>query len=250
MRQSILSEINENSQLNKKQLAVLVDPDKFKTNEIISAALDARIDYFFAGGSLLTNGDLDETLKELRATGIPVILFPGSIMQINKNADAILLLSLISGRNPEMLIGNHVLAAPSLKASGLELMPTGYILVESGRSTTVSYMSNTTPIPYDKEDIAVCTAMAGEMLGLKLIYMDAGSGAEKPVSESMISAVKENISVPLIVGGGIRSGEAAYLSCKAGADIVVIGNAFEKDPSLLKNVSEAIRSLNVSQAIK
>lgn len=250
MTKSIYSNIISKSQGKVKQLAVLIDPDKFNPEEIISEAVRSNIDYFFVGGSLLTNGDFEETVVELKKTGIPVVLFPGSVMQINKKADALLLLSLISGRNPEMLIGNHVLAAPALKKSGLEILSTGYMLVESGRSTTVSYMSNTTPIPSDKDDIAACTAMAGEMLGLKLIYMDAGSGAEKPVAEKMIRKVKESISLPLIVGGGIKSGEAAYGSCKAGADIIVIGNAFEQAPSLLKDISRAIKSLNDSSVIK
>ncbi len=131
--------------------------------------------------------------------------FPGVSLQLNEKADAVLLLSLISGRNPDLLIGKHVIAAPYLKNSSLEILPTGYMLIESGPITTAQYISNTIPIPRLKDDIAICTAMAGEMLGLRLIYMDAGSGAEMPVSASMISKVKENISIPLIVGGGIRT---------------------------------------------
>jgi putative glycerol-1-phosphate prenyltransferase len=150
------------------------------------------------------------------------------------------LLSLISGRNPELLIGKHVVAAPLLKASGLEILSTGYMLIESGKQTSASYMSNTNPIPYEKDDIAACTAMAGEQLGLRLIYMDAGSGAQHPVSKSMITKVSNNISIPLIIGGGINTTEKALSACESGADIIVVGNAIEKDAALLDSISETI----------
>ena len=165
-------------------------------------------------------------------------------MQVNKDADGILFLSLISGRNPDMLIGNQVISAPILKNSNLEILPTGYILIDSGKPTTVSYMSNTTPIPHDKKDVALCTAMAGEMLGLKLIFMDGGSGATNPISESMIQMVSEGINIPLIVGGGINSAEKALANCKAGADIIVVGNCIEKNPSLLEKIAETISKYN------
>jgi putative glycerol-1-phosphate prenyltransferase len=155
---------------------------------------------------------------------------------------------LISGRNPEYLIGQHVIAAPLLKQSNLEILSTGYMLVDSGQQTTVSYISNTTPIPNDKADIAVCTAMAGEMLGQKLIYLDGGSGAMYPVSPKMIQKVSKNISLPLIVGGGINSPEKATEALEAGADIIVIGNAFEKNPALLSEIAEAVHSFNLSIA--
>jgi putative glycerol-1-phosphate prenyltransferase len=153
-----------------------------------------------------------------------------------------LYLSLISGRNPELLIGQHVISAPFVKKSGLEIMPTGYMVVDGGAPTTVSYISNAAPIPSNKHEIAMCTAMAGEMLGMKLIYMDAGSGAQTPISEAMISAVAGSINIPLIVGGGITDPEKAYLNCKAGANMIVIGNAIEKDPSLIKEMSAAIHA--------
>jgi putative glycerol-1-phosphate prenyltransferase len=178
----------------------------------------------------------------LKESGIPVIIFPGNAMQINQHADALLFLSLISGRNPEMLIGRHVLAAPLLKKSLLEVIPTGYMLIDSGAPTSVSYMSGTVPIPHDKNDIASCTAMAGEMLGLKLIYLDAGSGARYPVSPSMIAAVKKSVKIPLITGGGIRTPEKAYELCGAGSDMIVIGNVLEKDSSLLAEFSSAVHS--------
>ena len=172
-------------------------------------------------------------------------MFPGSPSQISKHADALLYLSLISGRNADLLIGQHVISAPFVKKSGLEIISTGYMVIDGGAPTTVSYISNATPIPADKADIALCTAMAGEMLGKKIIYMDAGSGAKKAISEEMISSVASNIDVPLIVGGGIRDAEKAYLNCKAGADVIVIGNAIEKDPSLIKEMAAAIHSVPV-----
>jgi len=175
---------------NKKQLAVLIDPDKYSSKSLIDAVVVARkamVSYFLVGGSLLERDNLDETIRVIKDNcEIPVIIFPGDVLQINDKADAILLLSLISGRNPELLIGKHVVAAPYLKESGLEILPTGYMLIDSGRPTTASYMSNSLPIPANKDGIAVSTAMAGEMLGLKLIYMDGGSGALNPISVSMI----------------------------------------------------------------
>lgn len=230
----------------RKSFAVLIDPDKYDVkglNLVISSARESSVDFILVGGSLLTNDHLDDTLKTIKdQTDIPVILFPGSILQINEKADALLLLSLISGRNPDLLIGKHVIAAPYLKNSSLEILPTGYMLIESGPITTAQYISNTIPIPRLKDDIAICTAMAGEMLGLRLIYMDAGSGAKWPVSPSMIKKVKDNISIPLIVGGGIRTPEQAIVSCKAGADMIVVGNAIEKDYSCLKEIAHAIHS--------
>ena len=165
-------------------------------------------------------------------------------MHIDGSADAVLFLSLISGRNPELLIGQQVIAAPILKRSNLEILPTGYILIDSDNKTTVSYMSNTVPIPADKYSVAVCTAMAGEMLGLKLIYMDAGSGARYPISSRMIASVRRSIDIPLIIGGGIDSAEKALASLKAGADMLVVGNGIEENPNLLIEVSDAINNLN------
>lgn len=230
-----------------KQFAILVDPeqcDKKTLGVVISLASSCSVDYILVGGSLLVKDHLDECIQLIKSeTGLPVILFPGSEMQVNGKADAILLLSLISGRNPELLIGKHVAAAPYLKESGLEIIPTGYMLIESGNSTTALYMSNTNPIPREKDDIAVCTAMAGEMLGLKMIYMDAGSGAALPVPTSMISSVKKQLSIPLIVGGGISTPEAAVESCQAGADIIVVGTAIEKDPGMISEISQAVKSV-------
>lgn len=241
----ILESIISSSKNGKKQLAVLVDPDKAddkRLHELSALAAKNTIDYFFVGGSLLVNNGLDNCIKILKAnSGIPVILFPGNTLQMSYRADAILFLSLISGRNPEMLIGRHVIAAPYLKLSNIEVIGTGYMLIESGKPTAVSYMSNSDPIPADKNDIAMCTAMAGEMLGLKLIYMDAGSGAINCISESMIGHVRQSISIPLIVGGGITTPKLASKAAIAGADIVVIGNGAEKKPSIINEISTAIK---------
>lgn len=231
----------------RKLFGVLIDPDKYEEEMIASTsknAASANVDFFLVGGSLITNNHLDKCITIIKENcKIPVILFPGSVMQIHSKADAILLLSLISGRNPDLLIGKHVIAAPYLKESGLEILPTGYMLIESGKATTALYISNTTPIPRDKEDIAACTALAGEMLGLKLTYLDAGSGAEHPVPQSMITRVRNNIASPIIVGGGIKTPEAAVRACKAGADMVVVGNAIEKEKNLILELAESIHSV-------
>jgi len=243
MLYKLYTSIIEKKRAKKKQFAVLIDPDKISAHTVKIAALSG-VDYFFVGGSLVISNTLNKCIEMIKnETTIPVVLFPGSILQINKKADALLLLSLISGRNPDLLIGKHVIAAPTLKASKLELISTGYMLIESGKQTTASYISNTPPIPSDKTEIAMCTAMAGEMLGLKTIYMDAGSGALNAISTAMIEKVANNISIPLIVGGGIKTVEQAIATAKAGADVVVIGNAIENDKTLIASVSDAIHNL-------
>jgi putative glycerol-1-phosphate prenyltransferase len=245
MKKDVYNIILKSKSSGKKLFAVLVDPDKFDAAEVIERSKKASVDLIMVGGSILSNGNFESCIQTLKkSTKIPVIIFPGNNLQISKNADAILLLSLISGRNPELLIGKHVIAAPLLKASKLEILPTGYMLIESGKQTAALYMSNTNPIPYEKDDIASCTALAGEMLGLKLIYMDAGSGALKPVTASMIKKVSSILSVPLIVGGGINSVEKTVNACKAGADIIVVGNAIENDPSLIGAISKTVHSFN------
>jgi len=232
----------------QKKLAVLIDPDQVNLgnmDKLIQLASEASVDYFFIGGSLIVNNMLDHCLKSIKERcNIPMLLFPGNSFQLSYKADGILFLSLISGRNPELLIGNHVIAAPFLKLSPLEIISTGYMLIDGGTPTTVSYMSNTNPIPANKSDIAVCTALAGEMLGMKQIYMDAGSGSQNPVPTEMIQSVSETINIPLIIGGGIRTPEKAYENAKAGADVIVIGNAFEKNPELVVEISSALKSIN------
>lgn len=230
----------------EKKFAVLVDPDKMRLNNMdrtLQSSIDAGVDYFFIGGSLVVNDMLDHCLQTIReACDIPLILFPGNSFQLSYRADAILFLSLISGRNPELLIGKHVVTAPFLKISPLEIISTGYMLIDGGVPTTVTYMSNTNPIPRDKDDIAACTAIAGEMLGLKLMFLDAGSGARQPVSAEMIESVSGAITIPLIVGGGISSPEKARANVEAGADLIVVGNAIEKDPSLIEDIAHAVHS--------
>lgn len=246
MKQVLYQQLAERKRSGRKSFTVLIDPDKVDGNSIeqlVTLSLDAKVDYFFVGGSLVISSHLDECIQQIKAAcDIPVILFPGSPSQVSKYADALLYLSLISGRNPELLIGQHVISAPFVKKSGLEIMPTGYMVIDGGAPTTVSYISNATPIPADKNEIAMCTAMAGEMLGMKLIYMDAGSGAKRPINETMIEKVARHIEAPLIIGGGITDPEKAYRNCKAGADVIVVGNAIEKDSSLIKEMSAAIHS--------
>lgn len=240
--QPIYQTLLSNKTYGKRSFAVLIDPDKAGLDQLphlTDLAVGAGVDFFFVGGSLLMHDKLEYCLDFLkRNSPIPTVIFPGSPLQISKNADALLLLSLISGRNPELLIGQHVIAAPYLKAAGIEVISTGYILVESGKATTVSYMSNSMPVPADKPDIAACTAMAGEMLGLKLIYLDAGSGAQRSIPAEMIRQVRLSIEVPLIVGGGLRTPEDVLEKYRAGADVIVVGNALEKDPGLLREMAQ------------
>ncbi|HMU45133.1 MAG TPA: geranylgeranylglyceryl/heptaprenylglyceryl phosphate synthase [Chitinophagaceae bacterium] len=249
MKSTIYSALAEKKQQGKKSFAVLIDPDKVNKSvldEVVDLSVTAKVDYLLVGGSLVISNHLDECVQHIKGLcNIPVILFPGSPTQVSKYADALLYLSLISGRNPELLIGQHVVSAPFIRQSGLEIMPTGYIVIDGGAPTTVSYISNATPVPADKNEIAMCTAMAGEMLGMKLIYMDSGSGAKRPISEGMIKAVADQIEAPLIVGGGIIEPEKAYLNCKAGADVIVVGNAIEKDPSLIREMASAVHSIPV-----
>jgi putative glycerol-1-phosphate prenyltransferase len=246
MKHSLYNKIKDRKSAGKKSFAVLIDPDKVNVatiEQLVSLALDAAIDYFFVGGSLVISNNLDECIRQIKVScPIPVVIFPGSHSQISRYADALLYLSLISGRNPELLIGQHVISAPAVKQSGLEIMPTGYMVVDGGAPTTVSYISNASPLPSDKSEIAMCTAMAGEMLGMNLIFMDAGSGARNPVPNAMIEKVSSHIEAPLIIGGGIKTPEKAYANCRSGADIIVVGNAIEKDASLIKEMSDAIHS--------
>src|SRR3984957_16496551 len=249
MNQFIYESLLAGKRKGQRSFAVLVDPDNVnvkKIEELTSLAVTAGVDYLFVGGSLVISNHLDEGVQHIRANcSIPVILFPGTPSQVSRYADGLLYLSLISGRNPELLIGAHVISAPAVRKSGLEIIPTGYMVIDGGAPTTVSYISNASPIPADKNEIAMCTAMAGEQLGMQLIYMDAGSGAKRAIPESMIHKVAQSIAVPLIVGGGIIEPEKAYLNCKAGADVIVVGNAIEKDASLIKEMAAAVHSVPV-----
>ena len=220
----------------KKSIALLLDPDKAKGDSlrnILSIAKKSNTDYILAGGSLTFNSidNLIDNIREL--CSIPVILFPGNLLQLTHNADIIMLLSLISGRNPELLIGNHVIAAPHLKDVIEKLISVGYILISCGSKTSVEYISQTEAIPSDKPEIVVATALAGEMLGLRMIYLEAGSGASSYVPISIIKAVRENISIPLAVGGGIKNKKEVEDIFNAGANLIILGNGCEKNPELL-----------------
>ncbi len=226
-----------------KKFGLLIDPENHNNEQlrkIINQTNSAGVDYIFLGGSLLTK-PIEPSVKTIKNnTSIPLILFPGNLMQISNQADGILLLSMISGRNPDLLIGNHVLAAKRLKESELEIIPTGYILVEGGNRTAVEYISNTKPIPADQIEIIVSTAIAGELLGHKLIYLETGSGASNSLSSNIVREVKKQISIPLVVGGGIKEPSDVKRISEAGADIVIVGNAIEKDPNMLKNMVKAL----------
>lgn len=236
-----------------KSFAVLIDPDKVTTGaleDICGLAKASNVDYLFVGGSLVITDHLDDCIKTIKANcNIPVILFPGSPSQLSTYADGLLYLSLISGRNAELLIGQHVVSAPFVKKSGLEIISTGYMVVDGGAPTTVSYISHASPLPSNKPDIALCTALAGEMLGMKVIYMDAGSGAKQPIPTNMIAKVAKHITIPLIIGGGITTPQKAIENCEAGADIIVIGNVLEKDISLMDALAKAIHSCSRVQVI-
>lgn len=249
MKKSIYESLLAKKKKGQRSFAVLIDPDNVneaKIDELTHLTVSAGVDYLLVGGSLVISNHLDEVVQRIRRNcSIPVILFPGTPSQVSRYADGLLYLSLISGRNPELLIGQHVISAPAVRKSGLEIISTGYMVIDGGAPTTVSYISNATPIPADKNEIALCTAMAGEMLGMKLIYMDAGSGARVPIREEMITAVASHVEVPLVIGGGIRDPEKAYRNCKAGADIIVVGNAIEKDPTLIREMAAAIHSVPV-----
>ena len=233
---------------NHKGVAVLIDPDKMKEESRIKAIAEliqhAEVSAVFIGGSLMVSDHFQQCVKWAKKhIKAPLVIFPGSPEQISEQADALLLLSLISGRNPELLIGNHVQAAPRLVKSQLEIISTGYMLIDCGKSTTASYISQTYPIPYNKPEIAAVTAIAGEMIGMKCMYLDGGSGAEIPVSPAMIQAVRQAVATPVIVGGGIRHEDQAREAFMAGADLVVVGTAIEENPEMLFALSNASLSL-------
>ncbi len=240
MGTKIANFILSNKRNGQKMLAVLIDPDKAQASHLKNLLRPeniSKIDLLFIGGSVLTSGNIHQTIESVKSLcDIPRVIFPGSPDQISSAADAILLLTLISGRNPELLIGKHVESALRLKQSNLEILPTGYILIDGGAPTTVSYISGTTPIPANKPGLAAMTALAGEQLGLGIIYMDAGSGAKNPIPAQMITSVREHTNQPIVVGGGIRTMEGIHAAWNAGADIVVIGNRLEEDPGFLQNL--------------
>jgi len=250
--QKILAQLRSLKARAQSGFAVLADPDKIAPADMQYLARlcnDAQVDYLLMGGSLLMVHQMELCIQRFKTeSDIPVILFPGSPAQVTPYADALLYLSLISGRNADLLIGQHVASAPQVKASGLEVLSTGYMIIDGGTQTTVSYMSGTMPIPADKPEIALCTAWAGEMQGKHLIYMDAGSGARRPISTEMIQKVSSHIEVPLIVGGGILTPDKVYDNCKAGANLIVVGNAIERDPLLIRDMAQATRTATAEKA--
>lgn len=236
MNKSLLNYIQNASKKGEKLLAILLDPDKSTTNEIPSILKrieKLNANFIFVGGSLVEDGLTEIFVKKLKEnTEIPVILFPGDYSQVTNYADGLLFLTLLSGRNPEYLIEQQIKSVPFLKNSTLEIIPTGYILIDGGTNSSVLKVSKTIPIPQENIELAVATAVAGMYKGKQLIYLEAGSGAKQAVNSQLISAVKKNISIPLIVGGGIKSKEQLNNAFKNGADMVVIGTAFENNIDL------------------
>jgi len=225
---------------NRKIFALLIDPENQNEERLIrllEIASKSKVDLILVGGSL-TSRPIDEVIITVKLyASCPVVLFPGNLLQLSGKADGILLLSLLSGRNPEYLIGNHVLASRFLKRSGIEIIPTGYLLIDGHHLSSVEYVSNTRPIPSEKTDIIVATALAGEQLGLRLIYLEAGSGADIRIREEIVSQVRDTIAIPLIVGGGIKTPEDIRLLYRAGANAVVVGSAVEKDYTILPSLA-------------
>ena len=229
---------------------VLVDPDKLERGQLPRFAemcREASVDAIFVGGSLCTRDvDIDSYIGELKAhAGLPVVGFPGSVNQVSRHLDAVLFLSIVSSRNPEYLFGQHIHAAPLIRRLGIEPISTGYMLVESGLTTTAQYVSNSMPLPRSKPDVAVATALAAEMMGMKLLFADGGSGALDSVPEEMIAAITDVCTAPLVVGGGLRSPMDVARRVEAGADFIVVGNAFEARPdtSFVAEMAAAAHSL-------
>ena len=232
---------------------ILIDPDKISQEKLpvfVKHCEKSGVDGFLLGGSLMMDDHFEDFISNVKKhSSLPAIIFPGGVNQVSPLADALLYLSVISGRNPEHLIGKHVLAAPFIKQAGIEPISTGYILVESGTITTVQYISGSQPIPRDKPEIAAATALAAEYLGMKLIYLEAGSGAQKSVPNEMVKAVAGYCSVPLIVGGGIRTASEAGEKVKHGAKIIVTGNFFE-DENNWDQVKEFAEAVHVKAPVK
>ena len=244
---SVLKYILAKKTKGEKMLAVLLDPDSYqdpkKLIEAVTLCEINGIDLIFVGGSLVTSDQFEEFITEVKEyTSIPVVIFPGDNSQLSGNADALLLLSLISGRNPEYLIGQHVRASMKIKKLNIETIPTGYMLIDGNSNTSVSYISQTIPIPRDKNDIAISTALAAEQLGMQLIYMDCGSGAQLTVKNEMLTELQKHITVPIVIGGGVRDLNKLKSLFDSGADIVVIGNIFEKKPGEIEEFGKLTKT--------
>lgn len=249
MEKKIGEKIKSITASGRKGIAWLIDPDDLdgKLPEKLRVAEKLLIDLIFVGGSIIQEDKVDELIDliKLHCPKIPVVLFPGNAVQFSPKADAILFLSLISGRNPDLLIGQHVTVAPLLEKSQIEVLPTGYMLIDGGEKTSVHYMSQTIPLPNHHPELAVATALAGQFLGLQYFYLDAGSGAPSPVNPSLIKAVKKKIKAPLLVGGGLNSVEKIKSAYLAGADLIVIGNGAEKSTDLLQEAAEFLNSIRI-----
>ncbi len=245
---SVFSQLN--SVIDEKGAAyvVLIDPDRKNENLLesrVESANESGVDALFVGGSLMMDRKCKERVKRIKdVSNIPVIFFPGGVGQLNAYYDAMLFMSVISGRNPHYLIGEQAIAAPIVKDIGMETIPTGYILMDGGAGSTVEFMSGTRPIPMNRSDIAVAHALAGQYLGMKLIYLEAGSGANEPVAKNVVEAVTDTLDIPVIVGGGIRNAETASEKVKAGASIIVTGTVIEENSSLMSELADAIHWKN------
>ena len=241
---SVFSHLN--SVINERGAAyvVLIDPDRKNEDSInsrVELANNSGVDALFVGGSLMMDGNCTDRVKQIKeVSNIPVIFFPGGVGQLNSHYDAMLFMSVISGRNPHYLIGEQVIAAPLVKVMGIETIPTGYILMDGGAGSTVEFVSGTRPIPMNRPDVAVAHALAGQYLGMNLIYLEAGSGAKEPVATGIVEAVSDAVDVPLIVGGGIRSPETASETVKAGASIIVTGTIIELHSNRMKELADAV----------
>lgn len=249
MKNEVGEKIKSIAQSGRKGIAWLIDPDDLdeSTPGRLQEAAALDIDFIFLGGSLIQKNNIADSIRTIRkfAPGIPIVLFPGNSIQFSPEADAILFLSLISGRNPELLIGQHVNVAPLIAKSQMEVLPTGYMLIDGGEKTSVHYISQTIPLPNHHPELSVATALAGYFLGLQYFYLDAGSGAPNPVHPKIIKAVKQKVPAPLIVGGGLNTLEKVKSAFLAGADLVVIGNGAEKSINLLKEAKAFLESLKV-----
>ncbi len=247
MKNSIYRNILLHRERKQKMIAVLLDPDCCKGTHlasIVSLLKTHTPDFVFVGGSHI-NTSIDTLIDILKKElTVDVVLFPGNATQFTKKADALLFLSLLSGRNAEFLIGQHVSSAKSIRDADVEVIPTAYLLVDGGRTSSVAYMSNTMPIPRDKNEIALSTAIAGELLGMRLVYLEAGSGADFPVAADMIQTLSAELSIPLIVGGGIKTTEQLKQAFDAGADLVVVGNAFETNPEKIADFIGCTKNYN------
>ena len=245
MKETILNYLLSIKEEKGAGYIVLIDPDKNsekKLEEKISKINNSGVDAIFVGGSLILDNNCERRVSVIKSLSeLPVIFFPGGISQLNKYYDAMLFMSILSGRNPHYLIGEQVVAAPIVKDLGIEVIPTGYLIVDGGNNSSVQFMSGSNPIPIEKPDILVAHALAAQYLGKKLVYLESGSGAKKSIPNKLVNAVNSYIDVPIIVGGGIRSPESAYEKVQAGASFIVTGSVIENDSmALIKEFADAI----------